>query len=78
MFTDKQRAVLRFVTTMITNDTAASAERFEEMRAFFDEPQIVEIGFAIATLAGMNLFNNMFDIEPEPEQMVSYTGLEQA
>ena len=34
------------------------------------------MGFAITTLIGMNLFNNVFHIEPESTPMVSYTGVD--
>ena len=65
---------------MIANRGATHGEEadaaFAGLREHFDEPQIVEMGFAIATLAGMNLFNNMFGIEPEDQPMVSRTGLD--
>lgn len=51
-------------------------ELFAQMREFFDEAQLVEIGFAITTLHGMNQFNNFFGIEPEDQLMVSYTGVD--
>ena len=60
---------------MSQNETAAAEGLFAEMRVFFDDAQIVEIGFAVATLHGMNIFNNMFDIEPENQVMVSMTGM---
>ena len=59
--------MLKFTTAMINSrgnaNEAACDEAFTEMREFFDEPQMVEIGLAVATLTGMNLFNNMFGIE---------------
>jgi len=50
---------------------------FEGMTPFFDEAQLVELGLAIATLTGMNLFNNMFGIETEGHPMVSHTGMDE-
>ena len=60
---------------MSQHETDAAEGLFAEMRVFFDDAQIVEIGFAVATLHGMNIFNNMFDIEPENQVMVSMTGM---
>ena len=51
---------------------------FAEMRRFFDDAQLVEIGFVVTTLHGMNQFNNMFGIEPEDRPMESLTGLADA
>ena len=67
--------MLRFAGAMSQNETDAAEGLFAEMRVFFDDAQIVEIGFAVATLHGMNIFNNMFDIEPENQVMVSMTGM---
>ncbi|MBT6276316.1 MAG: hypothetical protein HOI95_19555 [Chromatiales bacterium] len=78
VFTERERAVLNFVTTMSTNDTASADDAFAGMRPFFDEPQLVEIGLAVATLHGMNLFNNMFGIEPEGHPMESFTGVDKS
>ncbi len=75
VFTPRERAVMHFAGAMSRNETDKGATLFEEMREFFDNAQIVEIGFAIATLHGMNIFNNMFDIEPEDHVMVSMTGM---
>ena len=56
VFTERERAVLRFTTAMIENRNGeghrpeAADEVFAEMRRHFDEPQIVEIGFTAATM----------------------------
>lgn len=82
MFEPRERAVLKFTAAMIdSRGNANSAEcdaAFEQMKPFFDEAQLVELGLAIATLTGMNLFNNMFGIETEGRPMVSQTGLNDA
>tara|TARA_B100000676_G_scaffold312886_1_gene389570 strand:+ start:5757 stop:6050 length:294 start_codon:yes stop_codon:yes gene_type:complete len=74
IFTPRERAVLRFAAAMSQNETDNANALFEEMREFFDDAQLVEIGFTIATLHGMNIFNNMFGIEPESHAMESLTG----
>ena len=75
IFTPRERAVLRFASAMSQNETDNSEALFAAMREFFDYAQLVEIGFAIATLHGMNIFNNMFGIEPESHAMESLTGM---
>ena len=60
---------------MCQNDNAQAEARVAELKQHFDEAQIVEIAFAVTTLHGMNMFNNMFHIEPEDAPMVSYTGV---
>ena len=75
VFTPRERAAMRFAGVMSRNEIDKGAALFDEMREFFDDAQIVKIGFAIATLHGMNIFNNMFDIEPEDHVMVSMTGM---
>ena len=80
MFDARESAVLKFTTALINSRGNANAEEceaaFAQMRDHFDEPQLVELGLAIATLTGMNLFNNMFGIETEGQPMVSNTGLD--
>lgn len=75
VFTPRERAAIRFAGAMSRNEADNAAALFQDMREFFDDAQIVEIGFAVATLHGMNIFNNMFDIEPEDHVMVSMTGM---
>ena len=75
VFTPRERAVLRFASAMSQNGTENADALFAEMREFFDDVQLVEIGFTVATLHGMNIFNNMFGIEPEDHAMESLTGM---
>ncbi|MDD9904542.1 MAG: hypothetical protein OXT06_13305 [Rhodospirillaceae bacterium] len=74
VFTERERAVLYFAGAMAKNETENADALFAEMRRFFNDAQLVEIGFVVTTLHGMNQFNNMFGIEPEDQPMVSYTG----
>jgi alkylhydroperoxidase family enzyme len=75
LFTPRERAALRFATAMVTNDDQEADEIFPELRRYFDEPQIVELGLTVMILHGINAFNNIFGIEPEAEIIVSQTGL---
>ena len=74
VFTERERAVLYFADAMARNENENADALFAEMRRFFDDAQLVEIGFVVTTLHGMNQFNNMFGIEPEDQPMISYTG----
>ena len=74
VFTGRERAAMRFATAMARNETRDAPELFAEMRRYFDDAQLVEIGFVV-TLHGMNQFNNMFGIEPEDGPMESLTGM---
>lgn len=74
-FTDEERAVLNFATRMVANDGTNTDAVFAELRTFYDDAQIVELTFFVSTLHGLNLFNNMLELEPEPEQMISQTAM---
>ena len=75
VFTPRERAALRFATVMAQNDTAAADAVFEEVRRYFDDAQIVELGLTLSTFLGLNLFNNIFGIEPEAEVIENATGM---
>ena len=62
---------------MSRNNSGLAKELFIGMRKYFDDAQIVEIGFAIATLHGMNIFNNMFGIELDENIIISMTGFKE-
>jgi alkylhydroperoxidase family enzyme len=60
---------------VVTSDDQEADEIFAELRRYFDEPQIVELGLTVMILHGINAFNNIFGIEPEAEVIVTQTGL---
>ena len=59
IFTPRERAAMRFATVMAQNNVAEADAVFAEVREYFDEAQIVELGLTISTFLGLNLFNNM-------------------
>ena len=77
-FTPRERAALRFATVMARNNVAEADAVFAEAREYFDEAQIVELGLTVATFLGLNLFNNIFGIEPEAEVIENRTGMAEA
>ena len=52
VFTPRERAVLRFASAMSQNGTENADALFGEMREFFDDAQLVEIGFKWARSMG--------------------------
>ncbi len=75
VFTPREQAAMRFATVMAQNNVAAADGVFAEVREYFDEAQIVELGLTISTFLGLNLFNNVFGIEPEAEIIENRTGM---
>ena len=65
VFSAAERAVLAYASAMASNETERAEELVANLRPHFDDAQIVEITFAVAIQHGLNLFNNMLDIEPE-------------
>ena len=75
VFTPRERAAMRFATVMAQNNVAEADAVFADVREYFDEAQIVELGLTISTFLGLNLFNNVFGIEPEAEVIENRTGM---
>jgi alkylhydroperoxidase family enzyme len=76
LFTDEERAALEYASAMAANKGNESEALVARTREFFDEAQLVELSFFVATLHGLNLFNNMLGIEPEDQPMVSMTAVD--
>jgi alkylhydroperoxidase family enzyme len=54
--TDRERAMLRFTLKMATGKGELEDDDFSEIRRYFDEPQLVELGFLAALLIGYGRF----------------------
>jgi AhpD family alkylhydroperoxidase len=54
--TDRERAMLRFTLKMATGKGELEDDDFSEVRGYFDEPQLVELGFLAALLIGYGRF----------------------
>jgi AhpD family alkylhydroperoxidase len=54
--TDRERAMLRFTLRMATGKGELDDVDFSDIRRYFDEPQLVELGFLAALLIGYGRF----------------------
>jgi AhpD family alkylhydroperoxidase len=54
--TDRERAMLRFTLKMATGKGKLVEADFDAVRGYFDEPQLVELGFLAALLIGYGRF----------------------
>lgn len=54
--TDRERAMLRFTLKMATGKGDLAETDFTDVRQYFDEPQLVELGFLAALLIGYGRF----------------------
>ena len=54
--TDRERAMLRFALKMATGKGDLTETDFGDVRQYFDEPQLVELGFLAALLIGYGRF----------------------
>ena len=75
VFTPRERAAMRLATVMAQNNAAEADAVFADLQQYFDEAQIVELGLTISTFLGLNLFNNVFGIEPEADVIENHTGM---
>jgi AhpD family alkylhydroperoxidase len=56
MLDDRERAMLRFTLKMATGTGELTDTDFDDVRRYFDEPQLVELGFLTALLIGYGRF----------------------
>ena len=54
--TDRERAMLRFTLKMATDKGELTEADFSDIGQYFDEPQVVELGFLAALLIGYGRF----------------------
>jgi len=64
VFTDKERAVVRFAKE-VTKNVAASDEAIEEVRKHFDEGQLVELNLVVGCFNVLTRFADTFKVDLE-------------
>ncbi len=64
MFSDRERAALRFATALV-QDKAVSDADWAPLRAQFTEPEIVELVFAVGYQTFAGQFAAAFQIAPQ-------------
>ncbi len=63
-FTAAELAALRFAEALATDSNAIPEESYVELRAHFDEGEVVEICLVAGLFAYFNLVNNALRVEP--------------
>ena len=76
VFSNAERAALRIAMTGGQCPSQASAEDMSELKKYFNEAQIVEIGAVIALFGFNNRWNSLMqtDLEPEVTSFVAERG----
>ncbi len=60
--TPREQAAVRYTRAAIADSNAISQEVFQELRAAFSEPEIVEVTAMIGLISMLNMFNNCLEI----------------
>ncbi len=64
LFPPRERAALEFAEKMTFDSSRVADEIFQELRAHFDEGQVVEIAAVAGLFNYFNRFNNALAMEP--------------
>jgi alkylhydroperoxidase family enzyme len=65
MFTDRERAAIRFAELMATDHLKIDDVFFEGLRRHFSVAEFVELGVSVALNVGLGRLNAVLGIEPE-------------
>ena len=63
LFTEKELVALEFAEVMTTESNNVPDERYNEMKKYFDDGQIVEIACVVGVFNYFNKFNNALQTE---------------
>jgi alkylhydroperoxidase family enzyme len=64
-FSDRERAALRFVTAVVSDDREMSDADWAQLRAHFSEPEAVELVFALGYQTFASQFAKAFRLAPQ-------------
>jgi alkylhydroperoxidase family enzyme len=65
VFTDRERAAIRFAELMATDHLKIDDAMFAELRRHFSDAEIVELGVSVALNLGLGRLNAVLGIEPD-------------
>ena len=65
-FTDSERSAMRFAVAASSIPNATTAEHFNDLRKYYNENQIVELGATISLFGFLNRWNDTFATQLEP------------
>jgi alkylhydroperoxidase family enzyme len=63
MLTPREKAAIRFAETLAGDHRRASQELFDELRQYFTEPEIIDLGWRIVTFVGYGRFIHALGLE---------------
>ena len=64
-FSDRERAALRFTTAVVRDDREVTDADWEQLRAHFSEPEVVELVFAVGYQTFASQFAKAFRLVPQ-------------
>jgi hypothetical protein len=63
LFTERDKAAIHYAEILAGDHRAASTELFDELRQYFTEPEILDLGWRIVTFVGYGRFIHALDLE---------------
>jgi alkylhydroperoxidase family enzyme len=63
LLTPSEKAAIRFAETLAGDHRQASQELFDELRQYFTEPEIVDLGWRISMFVGYGRFIHALGLE---------------
>jgi alkylhydroperoxidase family enzyme len=63
LLSPREKAAIHYAEILAGDHRAASQELFDELRRFFTEPEIVDLGWRIVTFVGYGRFIHVLDLE---------------
>ena len=63
ILTPREKAAVRYADVLAGDHTQASQELFDELRQYFTEPEIIDLGFRITAFVGYGRFIRALGLE---------------
>ncbi|MBV8360154.1 MAG: hypothetical protein JO189_19785 [Deltaproteobacteria bacterium] len=63
LLSPSEKAAIHYAEILAGDHRAASQELFDELRRFFTEPEIIDLGWRIVTFVGYGRFIHALDLE---------------
>jgi alkylhydroperoxidase family enzyme len=73
LFTERELVALRFAEIMTTNAREVDEELWDELQAYFDDGELVEIATVIGLFNFFNRFADALQIDPPPQMVRNET-----
>ena len=63
LLTDREKAAIHYAEILAGDHKSASTELFDELRQYFTESEILDLGWRIVTFVGYGRFIHVLDLE---------------